>query len=128
MANGFGGEVFFFGNSSAEASTITNRAKTVANATSGGVGYFFEDSKGGTATIVNEGSAFGPNVARSGGWTRFGGGASAEQATILNKGPLAAGGGSGETHFTGDVAGKVVTADRATITNKAGFSRRSAAE
>ncbi len=121
VASGFGGEVFFLGNSSADASTITNRAKTVANAFSGGVGYFYQDSKGGTATIINEGSAFGPNATRSGGWTEFSDGASAEQATIVNEGPLAAGGGSGETHFNGNVVGKVVTADRATITNKGGL-------
>ena len=115
------GETNFRGTSNADGATITNRGKTVALGASGGIAQFLQDTKAGTATILNEGSAFASSPDPAGGWTIFREGASAEQAVITNRAPLAASGGPGETHFDGNVVGQLVTADRAMITNEGGL-------
>lgn len=114
------GETNFRGTSSADGATIINRGKTVANGVSGGIAQFFVNSKAGTAKITNEGSAFAPNSEPAGGWTIFSDSSSAEQAVIINRGPLAANGGRGETLFDTGI-GQPATADRATITNEGGL-------
>ena len=63
MPRGYAGDTFeagetnFRDTSSADAATITNHGKTIALGVTGGIAQFLNDSKAGTATIINEGSA-----------------------------------------------------------------------
>ena len=81
----------------------------------GGIAQFFNASTAGTATITNQGSAFAASPDPAGGWTRFRDSASAEQATIVNRGATANGGGGGSTFFSDSAR-----AGSATTTNEAG--------
>ena len=119
-ATSSGGYVYFSASSSADRAVITNRGITVNTALGGGVASFDKNAKAGTATILNEGSAFsvgGGGAGIAGGSTLFGDSTSADHATITNQAPLALTGTAGITRFTG-VGANIPTAGNATITNE----------
>ena len=119
-ANGYAGDLFFFGSSNAANATIVNHGSTVPGANEGGVVLFNDKSFAGTATITNEGSAFvgsglvtAGGLATSGGQTQFFGSASADHATITNAAALS----DWRRRRRHPLQRKQRNADHATITN-----------
>jgi autotransporter-associated beta strand protein len=99
--NGTGGHTIFSGSATAFGATIENFGSTVLNGGQNGFTEFRNTAKAGGATIVNHPSGANYSVVSPGAQTRFYDTASAEDATITNKGGSGSMGTGGNTEFRG---------------------------